>query len=130
MNDKELQEKISELEEINRLQKEIIFNLIHINKNFLSENKKLKEENKEIRTWKYTIDTIEDLDKLKRLDIIKIKGKEYLAKSKIEEKIKEINKRDMTIYIGNRTNGKTFQQALMYELKRALQELLEETNND
>ena len=57
--------------------------------NLLLENKKLKEENKEIRTWKYTIDTIEDLDKLKRLEIIKIKGKEYLAKSKVKEKIEE-----------------------------------------
>lgn len=48
----------------------------------------LQKENQEIRQWKYTIDTIEDLDKLKELDLIKIKGKEYISKNKIEHKIK------------------------------------------
>ena len=42
----------------------------------------LQKENQEIRQWKYTIDTIEDLDKLKELDLIKIKGKEYISKNK------------------------------------------------
>lgn len=51
------------------------------------EIKELKRENIEIRGWKYTIDTIEDLDKLKELDLIKIKGKEYISKDKIREKI-------------------------------------------
>lgn len=51
------------------------------------EIKELKKENIEIRGWKYTIDTIEDLDKLKELDLIKIKGKEYISKDKIREKI-------------------------------------------
>ncbi len=51
------------------------------------EIKELKKENVEIRGWKYTIDTIEDLDKLKELDLIKIKGKEYISKDKIREKI-------------------------------------------
>lgn len=50
------------------------------------EIKELKKENIEIRGWKYTIDTIEDLDKLKELDLIKIKGKEYISKDKIREK--------------------------------------------
>ena len=48
----------------------------------------LQKENQEIRQWKYTIDTKEDLDKLKELDLIKIKGKEYISKNKIEHKIK------------------------------------------
>lgn len=51
------------------------------------EIKELKKENVEIRGWKYTIDTIENLDKLKELDLIKIKGKEYISKDKIREKI-------------------------------------------
>ena len=48
----------------------------------------LQKENQEIRQWKYTIDTKEDLDKLKELDLIKIKGKKYISKNKIEHKIK------------------------------------------
>ena len=51
------------------------------------EIEELKKENAEIRSWKYTIDTIEDLDKLKELDLIKIKGKEYISKDTIREKI-------------------------------------------
>ena len=43
-------------------------------------NKELKKENNEIRDWKYTIDTVEDLYLLTRLDNIKIKGKEYISK--------------------------------------------------
>ena len=45
------------------------------------EIEELKKENKEIRDWKYVIDNPIDLDKLKELDIIKIKGKEYISKS-------------------------------------------------
>jgi hypothetical protein len=48
-------------------------------------NKKLEEENKEIRQWKYVIDTYEDLDKLKELDLIKIKGKKYIAENRLQE---------------------------------------------
>ena len=43
--------------------------------------KEYKKENKEIRDWKYVIDNPIDLDKLKELDLIKIKGKEYISKS-------------------------------------------------
>lgn len=46
---------------------------------------KLQKENEEIRQWKYIIDTYEDLDKLKELDIIKIKGKEYISKNIYDE---------------------------------------------
>lgn len=46
---------------------------------------KQQKEIEEIRNWKYTIDTIEDLEKLKELDVIKIKGKEYICKDKIKE---------------------------------------------
>jgi len=46
---------------------------------------KQQKEIEELRQWKYTIDTYEDLDKLKELDLIKIKGKEYISKDKIRE---------------------------------------------
>lgn len=82
MSDKELQEKISELEEINRLQKEIIFNLIHINKNFLSENKELKEENKKM----------EELIENSECDM----STNYIRKSKVEE-LKEQYKNKLDI---------------------------------
>lgn len=49
------------------------------------EIEELKEENKEIRDWKYVIDNPIDLDKLKELDLIKIKGKEYISKNMYEE---------------------------------------------
>ena len=62
-------------------------NIFEENKELKEENEKLKRENTEIRGWKYTIDTIEDLDKLKELDLIKIKGKEYISKDKIREEI-------------------------------------------
>jgi hypothetical protein len=44
------------------------------------EIEELKKENLEIRDWKYVIDSPIDLDKLKELDLIKIKGKEYISK--------------------------------------------------
>lgn len=60
-------------------------------RNLIARNKELEKENYEIRQWKYVIDTYEDLDKLKELDLIKIKGKEYISKDKIREKIEELD---------------------------------------
>lgn len=54
---------------------------------------KEKGENKEIRQWKYVIDTYADLEKLKELDLIKIEGKEYISKDKIRGKIKELEEK-------------------------------------
>ena len=54
------------------------------------EIEELKKENKEIREWKYIIDSPIDLEKLKELDLIKIKGKEYISKDKIKAKIEEV----------------------------------------
>lgn len=45
----------------------------------------LEKENNEIRQWKYVIDNPIDLDKLKELDLVKIKGKKYIAETKIQE---------------------------------------------
>lgn len=55
--------------------------------NLIARYKELEKENLEIRDWKYVIDSYEDLDRLKELDVIKIKGKEYLAKSKVKDEI-------------------------------------------
>lgn len=54
------------------------------------EIKELEQENREIREWKYVIDNPIDLEKLKELDLIKIKGKEYISKDKIKAKIEEV----------------------------------------
>lgn len=64
---RETQNKVAKLEEENKELKE--------------EKEELKRENLEIRDWKYVIDSPIDLDKLKELDLIKIKGKEYISKS-------------------------------------------------
>ena len=66
---------------------EIILNLIEKQS---KEIEGLKKENLEIRDWKYVIDSPIDLDKLKELDLIKIKGKEYVSKDKIKAKIEDI----------------------------------------
>lgn len=58
------------------------------------EIEELKKENLEIRDWKYVIDSPIDLDKLKELDSIKIKGKEYVSKDKLIE-LREIDNIDL-----------------------------------
>jgi len=63
------------------LLREAISTLIAKNKELKEEKEELKRENLEIRDWKYVIDSPIDLDKLKELDLIKIKGKEYISKS-------------------------------------------------
>ena len=90
------------------------------------EIEELKKENLEIRDWKYVIDSPIDLDKLKKLDLIKIKGKEYVSKDKIKAKIEEYDDKEMTRNLVNRSAGKTFQQAVHYEVKKVLQSLLNE----
>ena len=89
------------------------------------ELEELKKENLEIRDWKYVIDSPIDLDKLKKLDLIKIKGKEYVSKDKIKAKIEEYDDKEMTRNLVNRSAGKTFQQAVHYEVKKVLESLLE-----
>ena len=49
-------------------------------KELIERIKELEQENREIREWKYVIDNPIDLEKLKELDLIKIKGKEYISK--------------------------------------------------
>lgn len=53
------------------------------------EIEELKEENKEIREWKYVIDNPIDLKKLCELDLIKIFGKSYISEDEIKAKIEE-----------------------------------------
>ena len=66
----------------------LVETLIAENKELKEEKEELKRENLEIRDWKYVIDSPIDLDKLKELDLIKIKGKEYISVDKIKAKIK------------------------------------------
>ena len=61
-------------------------------KELIERIKELEQENREIREWKYVIDNPIDLEKLKELDLIKIKGKEYISKDKIKAKILECRK--------------------------------------
>jgi hypothetical protein len=67
---------------------EIIINLIEKQSKEIEE---LKRENKEIREWKYVIDSPIDLKKLSELDLIKIFGKSYIAVDKIKAKIEELD---------------------------------------
>lgn len=46
-------------------------------------------------------------------------------KDKIKAKIEEYDDKGMTVNLANRSAGKTFQQAVHYEVKKALQSLLE-----
>ena len=87
---------------------------------------KEKQENKEIRQWKYVIDTYEDLDKLKELDLIKIKGKEYISKDKIRE---FANTLITSKYWGNDEyiHGKNEERE---EIGKKLLELLEENKSN
>ena len=95
-------------------------------KELIERIKELEQENREIREWKYVIDNPIDLEKLKELDLIKIKGKEYISKDKIKAKIEEYDDKEMTRNLVNRSAGKTFQQAVHYEVKKVLQSLLNE----
>ena len=69
---------------------EDIGNLIQMVEMLDKQIKELEQENREIREWKYVIDNPIDLEKLKELDLIKIKGKEYISKDKIKAKIEEL----------------------------------------
>ena len=79
------------------------------------EIEELKEENKEIREWKYVIDNPIDLKKLSELDIIKIFGKSYIAKDIIKARIKELEE---YLYKGNIRDD-----FLMIRIKAKIQEL-------
>lgn len=90
---KEVEKEQNEYEQVNEYTKfyynnhKFILNLIEKQSKEIEE---LKKENLEIRDWKYVIDSPIDLDKLKKLDLIKIKGKEYVSKDKIKAKIEEV----------------------------------------
>ena len=102
---------------------EDVGNLIQMVEMLDKQIKELEQENREIREWKYVIDNPIDLEKLKELDLIKIKGKEYISKDKIKAKIEEY--KEMTVNLVNRSAGKTFQQAVRNEVIKVLQSLLE-----
>lgn len=85
---------------------------------------KEKAKNKEIRQWKYVIDTYEDLDKLKELDLIKIKDKEYISKDKIKDKIKDLD--NLLIETQKELGTASIEFTIYAHQKNILQELLEE----
>lgn len=89
---------------------------------------KQQKEIREIRSWKYTIDTIEDLEKLKELDLIKIKGKEYISKDKIREKIREYEElvNEFEEYWSKDPRQFKKNKSIDYYKLEALKELLEE----
>ena len=88
--------------------------------NLIARYKELEKENLEIRDWKYVIDSYEDLDRLKELDVIKIKGKEYLAKSKVQEKIEDYTEKSKHPLVNAQSR-----REYTFGIK-ALQELLED----
>ena len=51
--------------------------------------------------------------------------KEYISKDKIKAKIEEYDDKEMTVNLVNRSEGKTFQQAVRDEVRKVLQSLLE-----
>lgn len=52
-------------------------------------------------------------------------AKRYEYQDKIKARIEEYDDKGMTINLTNRSAGKTFQQAVHYEVKKVLQSLLE-----
>ena len=110
------------LEEFNKLsykENKAIETLLTSYEKQQKEIEELKEENKEIREWKYVIDNPIDLKKLSELDLIKIFGKSYIAEDKIKAKIEEINKEML-----NEENSLELFYRKKY-CKEALQSLLE-----
>ena len=99
------------------------------NKGLKDKIEELKKENLEIRDWKYVIDSYEDLERLKELDLVKIKGKEYISKDIIKEKIEQFKQVRGTIL----DNEAEYKRPMMtYDLirndycEKMLQSLLEE----
>lgn len=54
------------------------------------------------------------------------KGRKFISEDKIKAKIEEYDDKGMTVNLANRSAGKTFQQAVHYEVKKVLQSLLNE----
>ena len=79
--------------------KDAIKNLLTAYEKEKEKNKELEQENREIRDWKYVIDNPIDLDKLRELDLIKIKGKEYIAKDIYDE-----IEKDKKAFVNNYSN--------------------------
>ena len=121
-----MEEDIKILEELKNKQytnKDILGNLVLSEEEYTA-IEHLIEKNKELEE---KMNFVQPFVSLTNRMVNKILGdNDYIPKSKIKEKIEELDKRDMTIYIGGRSNGKTFQQAVRCELKKVLQELLED----
>ena len=91
-------------------------------KELIERIKELEQENREIREWKYVIDNPIDLEKLKELDLIKIKGKEYISKDKIREKFENLKDKEQEMTDGQGYWGRTDLQAQIEVLEELLGE--------
>lgn len=99
-------------------------------------NDKFCEMNDNLGTI-YTYKDIDDLEKLEKETEIELlrkaieKQQNEITKltndfvSKIKAKIEEYDDKGMTVNLANRSAGKTFQQAVYYEIKKVLQSLIE-----
>ena len=94
---------------------ETILNLI---KKQSKEIEELKEKN---RQGKMRIVQLENEITARIEDV----NKYFTPNDKIKAKIEEYDDKGMTVNLSNRSAGKTFQQAVHYEVKKALQSLLE-----
>ena len=82
-------------------------------------------EKKLKRYQKYLRDSEKKCDKLLELEYTE-RERDYISKDKIRE-LKEKYRNDyMTININNRSAGKTFKQAVNYEVRKVIDELLGE----
>ena len=87
----------------------------------------IKKQSKEIEELKQIIkeNTILVKDENGDYQELNINIENYIHKDKIKAKIEEYDDKGMTINLTNRSAGKTFQQAVHYEVKNILQSLLE-----
>lgn len=92
----------------------------------LTAYEKEKEKNKEIteRATKF-IEGRDIVIQQEREELLNYVKENYTSNDKIKAKIEEYDDKEMTINLTNRSAGKTFQQAVHYEVKKVLQSLLE-----
>ena len=88
--------------------------IIELNRTIRKQSKEIEElKNGQIDFW------ISDKEIEERI------RNKFVSKDKIKAKIEEYDDKGMTVNLANRSAGKTFQQAVHYEVKKVLQSLLE-----
>ena len=84
---------------------------------------KVLKQSKEIEELKDTNKKLYEMGKQNAIQ--ELINNDYIRKDKIKAKIEEYDDKGMTVNLVNRSVGKTFQQAVHYEVKKVLQSLLE-----